>query len=300
MCVIIVCTVAIGCAVIRLWSRTSCTRSATPGPLLLRRDDSLDPGSARRLMWRPLWRRLAEYLLVDGYRLVLDAEGSHGSWLVDARDGREFLDLYTHFASAPLGANPLGIVDDPGFMALLARVAVGKPANPDMYTTHLAEFVETFARVLGDPALPHLFFVEGGALAVENALKTAFDWKSRRNEAAGRSRDLGTKVLHLTRAFHSRSGYTMSLTNAGLVSNVRGRGLMCAMDLPDPRLRDRVIAMLRGTQVLVLACGERAIRFRPALNVTTDELKVGVRALDDVLGRLAAAAPTDDTDEMRS
>ena len=71
-------------------------------------------------------------------------------------------------------------------MAVLAEVAVNKPANPDMYTTHLREFVETFARVLGDPALPHLFFVEGGALAVENALKAAFDWKSRRNEAAGR------------------------------------------------------------------------------------------------------------------
>jgi L-lysine 6-transaminase len=76
----------------------------------------------------------------------------------------------------------------------------------------------------------------------------------------------------------------------GLVSNVRGRGLMCAIDLPDPRLRDRVIVMLRETQVLVLPCGERTIRFRPALNVTTDELKTGVRALDDVLGRLAAAA----------
>ena len=45
-------------------------------------------------------------------------------------------------------------------------------------------FVETFARVLGDPALPHLFFVEGGALAVENALKTAFDWKRRHNADA--------------------------------------------------------------------------------------------------------------------
>src|SRR6266496_1353808 len=157
--------------------------------------------------------RLAEHLLVDGYRLVLDAERSHGSWLVDARDGREFLDLYTHFASAPLGANPPGIVDDPGFLALLAEVAANKPTNPDMYTTHYAQFVETFARVLGDPALPHLFFVEGGALAVENALKTAFDWKSRRNEAAGRPAGLGVKVLHLTRAFHGRSGYTLSLTN---------------------------------------------------------------------------------------
>src|SRR5215469_8627032 len=429
--------------------------------------------------------RLAEHLLIDGYRLVLDAEGSHGSWLVDARDGREFLDLYTHFASAPLGANPPGIVDDQEFMALLARVAVSKPANPDMYTTHLAEFVETFARVLGDPALPHLFFVEGGALAVENALKTAFDWKSRRNEAAGRSPDLGTQVMHLRRAFHGRSGYTMSLTNtdpaktdrypafdwpridvpavtfpleahraeveaadarvlaqaraafeanphdiacfiaepiqaeggdnhmrpeflqamqvlchdydalfvldevqtgvgitgtawayqqlglepdivafakkvqlggimagrrvdevvdnvfavsgrinstwgggladmvrsrrlleiidrdgliehaakvgdwlldelvalgerhSDVVSNIRGRGLMCALDLPDGRTRDALQRLLREDHVLVLPCGERSIRFRPALDVAKPELEFGLAALDRTLTTLA-------------
>lgn len=67
---------------------------------------------------------------------------------------------------------------------------------------------------------------------------------------------------------------------------------MCAIDLPDTGLRDRAIGMLREAQVLVLPCGERTIRFRPALNISTDELKVGVRALDDVLGRLAAAAPS--------
>ncbi|TDC98630.1 L-lysine 6-transaminase [Nonomuraea deserti] len=154
--------------------------------------------------------RLAHHLLVDGYRLVLDLELSRGSWLVDARDGRRYLDFYTFFASAPLGVNP---PFDPDFTQLLGQVARNKPANPDIYTEHLADFVDTFVRVLGDPALPHLFFVEGGALAVENALKTAFDWKSRRNEAEGRSRDLGTKVLHLTKAFHGRSGYTLSLTN---------------------------------------------------------------------------------------
>ncbi|MFI7610065.1 L-lysine 6-transaminase [Nonomuraea terrae] len=154
--------------------------------------------------------RLARHLLVDGYRLVLDLELSRGSWLVDARDGRRYLDFYTFFASAPLGVNP---PFDPDFVRLLGQVARNKPANPDIYTEHLADFVDTFVRVLGDPELPHLFFVEGGALAVENALKTAFDWKSRRNEAAGRSRDLGTKVMHLTRAFHGRSGYTLSLTN---------------------------------------------------------------------------------------
>jgi L-lysine 6-transaminase len=157
--------------------------------------------------------RLGRHVLTDGFKLVLDPLDSQGSWIVDARTGEKFLDLYSFFASAPLGLNAPGMVDDPEFMTLLAQVAANKPANPDVYTTHYAEFVETFARVLGDPALPRLFFVEGGALAVENALKVAFDWKSRRNEAAGRSPELGTKVLHLRKAFHGRSGYTLSLTN---------------------------------------------------------------------------------------
>lgn len=431
--------------------------------------------------------RLAAHLLTDGFTLVLDVERSHGSWLVDARDGSEYLDLYTCFASAPLGANHPGLVEDPRFMDLLARVAASKPANPDAYSTHLAEFVETFARVLGDPALPHLFFVEGGALAVENALKTAFDWKSRRNEAAGRSRDLGSRVMHLTRAFHGRSGYTLSLTNTdpnktdrfptfdwpridspaiafplpdhlaevraaearsleqaraafeayphdiacfiaepiqgeggdnhlraeflqamqamcheydalfvldevqtgvggtgtawcyqqlglepdvvafakkvqvggimagrrvdlvrdnvftvsgrinstwggglvdmvrsrrileiverdglfgraaalgswlldrllalqerhpGLVSNARGRGLMCAVDLPTPRLRDDVLSGLRSERVLALPCGSRSLRMRPALTITEAELGHGLEALDRVLVGLTGA-----------
>ncbi len=432
--------------------------------------------------------RLADHLLTDGLELVLDVERSHGSWLVDARDGSEHLDLYTYFASSPLGANPPGLADDPEFMALLGGVAASKPANPDIYSSHLAEFVETFARVLGDPALPHLFFVEGGALAVENALKASFDWKSQRNEAAGRSRDLGTKVMHLTKAFHGRSGYTLSLTNtdpnktdrfpkfdwpridtpavtfpidehlaeieaaeahalaqaktafeahphdiacfiaepiqgeggdnhmraeflqamqalchtydalfvldevqtgvgltgtpwlyqqlglepdivafakkvqlggimagrrvdevaknvfaesgrinstwggglvdmvrsrrileiieadglfdhvakvgevfqsqlrdlgerhSALVSNVRGRGLMCAFDLPSESLRDAVAKGLKDERVVTLTCGERSIRFRPTLSVTEDELGVGIAALDRVLTRLGAGA----------
>ena len=90
---------------------------------------------------------------------------------------------------------------------------MNKPSNSDVYSVPMARFVDTFARVLGDPALPHLFFVDGGALAVENALKVAFDWKSRLNEARGIDPELGTKVLHLRGAFHGRSGYTLSLTN---------------------------------------------------------------------------------------
>ena len=160
-------------------------------------------------------------MLVDGFDMVLDLTASHGAHLVDARDGRTYLDLFTFYASSALGMNHPALTEDAAFRADLLEAAMNKPANSDVYTVPMARFVETFARVLGDPALPHLFFVEGGALAVENALKVAFDWKSRWNEAHGRDPRLGTKVLHLRDAFHGRSGYTMSLTNTDPVKTDR-------------------------------------------------------------------------------
>ncbi|GAA4478627.1 L-lysine 6-transaminase [Rhodococcus olei] len=164
---------------------------------------------------------LREHLLVDGFDLVLDLARSRGRTLVDQRDGTEYLDMFGFFASSALGMNHPALADDPGFRAELAEAALNKPSNSDVYTVQMARFVQTFARVLGDPRLPHLFLVDGGALAVENALKVAFDWKSRHNEAAGRDPALGTRVLHLRHAFHGRSGYTMSLTNTDPVKVAR-------------------------------------------------------------------------------
>lgn len=155
---------------------------------------------------------IAAHLLADGFDLVLDLDASHGASLVDARDGTTYLDLFTFFASSALGMNHPALTCEEA-RAEFASIAANKPSNSDVYSVPMARFVETFARVLGDPALPHLFFVDGGALAVENALKVAFDWKSRWNEAHGIDPALGTKVLHLEKAFHGRSGYTMSLTN---------------------------------------------------------------------------------------
>lgn len=155
---------------------------------------------------------IAKHMLADGFELILDLEASHGATLVDARDGGEYLDLFTFFASSALGMNHPALTSEDA-RAEFAIVAANKPSNSDVYTVPMARFVETFARVLGDPALPHLFFIDGGGLAVENALKVAFDWKSRWNEAHGIDPALGTRVLHLEKAFHGRTGYTMSLTN---------------------------------------------------------------------------------------
>ena len=154
---------------------------------------------------------LKKYLIADGFPIVFDYERSHGAWVVDARDGREYLDCYGFFASLPLGLNHPAFLR-PENQKRLARAAVHKPTNSDADSVDLATFVAAFAREAMPPPFAHLFFIEGGALAVENALKVAFDWKVRKNMAAGRG-EVGHKVLHFRQAFHGRSGYTMSLTN---------------------------------------------------------------------------------------
>ncbi|WP_227998724.1 L-lysine 6-transaminase [Nocardia australiensis] len=164
---------------------------------------------------------LSSHILADGFDLVLDIGKSRGCRLVDERDGSSYLDMFGFFASNALGMNHPALADNADFRAELTTAALNKPSNSDIYSVEMARFVDTFARVLGDPRLPHLFFIDGGGLAVENALKVAFDWKSRHNQSHGRPTELGTKVLHLTGAFHGRTGYTMSLTNTDPVKVAR-------------------------------------------------------------------------------
>jgi L-lysine 6-transaminase len=155
---------------------------------------------------------LARHMLADGLPQVFDFERSHGSWLYDARGEREYLDFLSFFASNPIGYNHPRM-QEPEFVRVLNRVAQLKPSLSDLYSVELAGFVETFYRVALPPEMRYVFFVEGGALGVENALKAAFDWKVRRNRAKGTAGERGTQVIHFREAFHGRTGYTLSLTN---------------------------------------------------------------------------------------
>jgi L-lysine 6-transaminase len=154
---------------------------------------------------------LSRHILLDGFKIVLDQERSSGSHLVDAANGHRLIDLYGFFGSLTIGFNH-PYFDQPEVQRDLLRAAKAKVANSDVYSESYAEFVETFARVAGLRPLSKYLFIEGGALAVENALKAAMDWKVRKNMAAGHG-ERGTQVLHFRHAFHGRSGYTMSLTN---------------------------------------------------------------------------------------
>ena len=152
---------------------------------------------------------LGKHLLADGFDFVMDYEKSQGSWIVDRLSGQKFLDMFSMFGSASVGYNHPYILEK---SAWLGKMAVYKPTMSDVYLQEFADFVETFGRVAIPKELQYCFFVEGGALAVENALKTAFDWKTRKNWQKG-SKTEGSMAIHFKQAFHGRSGYTLSLTN---------------------------------------------------------------------------------------
>ena len=156
---------------------------------------------------------LGKHLLTDGFDMVLDLNKSKGAYLYDSKSGKQYLDFFTFFASNPLGMNHEKIANDPDFVTKLGQVAINKPSNSDVYTEELAEFMESFSRVAVPSSLQHSFFISGGALAVENAMKVAFDWKVQKNFQKGYRTEKGHMVLHFEKAFHGRSGYTLSVTN---------------------------------------------------------------------------------------
>ena len=153
---------------------------------------------------------LKQYMLADGFEFVPDLKNSHGIYLVDEKTGDSYIDFFTFFASSPLGLNHpklLNAKDE------LTAVAVNKPSNSDIFTTYMAEFVDTFGSIAKPDYMKYLFFISGGTLAVENGLKVAFDWKVQKNFAKGYKEEKGQQVIHFKQAFHGRSGYTLSLTN---------------------------------------------------------------------------------------
>ncbi|MEN8241516.1 MAG: L-lysine 6-transaminase [Chloroflexota bacterium] len=214
---------------------------------------------------------ISKYMLGDGDPAVIDLENSHGAYIVDSLTGREYLDFFTFFASIPIGHNHPKM-KEPEFLEKLTLSAISKPSNSDFYTTLMAEFVDTFGRIAMPESMPHLFLVSGGALAVENALKTAFDWKVRKNfEHIGNIGNqpspfvingLGSKVIHFQEAFHGRTGYTLSLTNT---ADPRKHMYFPKFDWPrvvNPKLRfpvtDEVIADVQRVEEMAYAQIEAA------------------------------------------
>ena len=106
---------------------------------------------------------LSKHMLVDGFDFVLDLDRSRGAYLYDARNGRRYLDLFTFFASNPIGMNHPALNND-DFIRKIGRVAVNKPSNSDIYTVEMAEFVRTFFELAVPDHFRYAFFISAAPL----------------------------------------------------------------------------------------------------------------------------------------
>ena len=152
---------------------------------------------------------LAKHMLADGFDFVMDMEKSHGSWIHDRLTGKNLLDMFSMFGSASIGYNHPHLMEK---SAWLGKMAVNKPTLADVYSQEFADFMDVFSRVAIPEHLQYAFFIEGGTMGVENAMKACFDWKTRKNFEKGIDLEAGI-CIHFKQAFHGRSGYTLSLTN---------------------------------------------------------------------------------------
>lgn len=155
---------------------------------------------------------LRKRMLVDGFDMTLDLMESKNGYLYDSKRKKRMLDFFTFVASSPLGMNHPKLNDEK-FIMEIGKIALNKPSLSDIYPQEQAEFVETFFNIAVPSYFKYSFFIEGGALAVENAIKAAVDWKVQKNFAKGYKEEKGKKIIHFKEAFHGRSGYTLSLTN---------------------------------------------------------------------------------------
>jgi L-lysine 6-transaminase len=199
---------------------------------------------------------LQRRILRDGLDLVMDLEKSHGVWVYDKLHNRELLDFFGCYATIPLGYNHPKMTEDENFLKHLLRAAIINPTNADIYTEEYAHFMQVFERVAIPSYLKYAFFIAGGALAVENALKVAMDWKVQKNFQKGYRREVGTKVIHFEEAFHGRSGYTMSLTNTD-PAKIRYFAKFDWPRIVNPKLRfpitDEEIARVEKVEALAIA-----------------------------------------------
>ncbi len=164
-------------------------------------------------------KTISKHMLADGMEIVLDLKKSHGCQIYDSKSDRYLLDCFSFFASAPVGTNHPKL-SNPEFIKKIGEVAVNKPTNSDIYTVEMAEFIDSFSKYAVPDIFEHLFFVSGGALAVENGIKTAFDWKIRKN-LLNNIGEFGRQVIHFKEAFHGRTGYTLSMTNTYNLNKIK-------------------------------------------------------------------------------
>ena len=143
----------------------------------------------------------------------MDLDRSQGSWLFDARRGRDVLDFFTNFASCPIGYNhPRSTT--PSSATRIAQAAINKPANSRHL--HRPTWRSSSRRSRASPSRrspqAHVLHRRRRPRHRERA-EDGVRLEDPQEPARRATASSGTQIMHLREAFHGRTGYTLSLTN---------------------------------------------------------------------------------------
>jgi len=109
------------------------------------------------VMSKNVRKTIADNMLADGFDKIIDLDKSHGSWFVDKRDNKEYLDFFSMFASGSIGYNHPKLLKQ---KEELGRIAINKPTNSDIYSEEMAEFVDTFAKIAKPDHFKYMFLFQ--------------------------------------------------------------------------------------------------------------------------------------------
>ena len=99
---------------------------------------------------------LSKNILADGFSPIIDLDNSYESWLVDARNGDKYLDMFSMYASGSIGYNHPEILKNKD---LLTKASLFKPTLSDIYSTYYADFLEVFNKIAIPEYLKNAFFI---------------------------------------------------------------------------------------------------------------------------------------------
>ena len=141
------------------------------------------------------------------FDITIDFNRSYGSYLFDRKNNNVFLDLFSMFSSLPLGYNHP--IFDESFDQKIRPITHLRMSNSLFHSQELIDFERKFQEI---SVHNNLHLCSTGALAVETALKCAFEYDKKPNSL----------VIGLKNSFHGINSWGL-ITDSGLDSVVKER-----------------------------------------------------------------------------
>lgn len=144
------------------------------------------------------------------FKIRIDFDRSHDSYIYDKNTKKEFLDFFGQYASLPLGYNH-EIFKSKEFVEEYSRVAGVKVTNCEIISDEAQSFLEEFSSQPEMAGYKHFHFACTGGLAIEAAIKATIDQKGSKKPV----------VISFRESFHGINSYGGFVTDRFYPTSLR-------------------------------------------------------------------------------